>query len=371
MLSLTGTRVRIREGARQTLILLFLLSFWGRSPAGRAELFGGARSARGRSLSLHWSGMLVSSHLLSGWFVSRRLPPPRAPSVPHRHLTPIVSFAAGGYGAAGDALDGFRSLASSPAAPARGVKVTLSIERFARSLRSLACSAQAPFRYPCYARGRARLRSRLNRGLHKGATFRPRSARNRLSAAFRPPPLVVACGVRWRGRSGRPLAPSLLLVSLIVLPALLAPLPVGFCSRPFRLGGSTGLACQAPRLVCAIPPCVLQSAAEVFRPSRRVFAAAHRPSLLGFCLCAVPCAELLCGGACGGGASGRWARLRHAPLLAPSGRSLACAPRPRPRLAPCGARPPLRCGRGLDWRNLRYSKFSRAILAREATSREN
>ena len=142
MLSLTGTRGRMRERPETTPVFLFLLSFWGRSPAGRAELFGGARSARGRSLSLHWSGMLVSSHLLSGWFVSRRLPPPRAPSVSHRHLTPIVSFAAGGYGAAGAARDGLRSLASSPAAPARGVKVTLSMARFARSLRSLACSGK-------------------------------------------------------------------------------------------------------------------------------------------------------------------------------------------------------------------------------------
>ena len=243
--------------------------------------------------------------------------------------------------------------------------------RFARSLRSLACSAQAPFRYPCSARGRARLRSRLNRGLHKGAPFRPRSALNRLSPAFRPAPLVVACGVRWRCRYGGALAPSLSLVSLPLPPPLLAPLPVGFCPRPSRLGGSTGLACQAPLLVSAIPPCVSQSAAEISRPSGRAFAAAHRPSLFGVCLCAVPCAELLCGGACGGGASARGAHLRYAPLLAPYGRSPACAPRPLPRLAPNGARPPLRFGRGFDWRYLRYSKFSRAILAREATSREN
>ena len=142
MLSLTGGRVRVRERPETTPILFPFLSFWGRSPAGRAELFGGARSARGRSLSLHRSGLLVSSHLHSGWFVSRRLPPPRAPSASHRHLTPIASFAAGGYGAVGDALDGLRSLASSPSAPARGVKVTLSIARFARSLRSLACSGK-------------------------------------------------------------------------------------------------------------------------------------------------------------------------------------------------------------------------------------
>ena len=262
MLSLTGTRGRMRERPETTPVFLFLLSFWGRSPAGRAELFGGARSARGRSLSLLWSGMLVSSHLLSGWFVSRRLPPPRAPSVSHRHLTPIVSFAAGGYGAAGDALDCLRSLASSPTAPARGVKVTLSMARFARSLRSLACSAQAPFRYPCYACGRARLRSRRFRRLHKGAAFRPRSALNRLSPAFRLAPLVVACGVRWRCRYGGALAPSLLLVSLPLPPSLLAPWLAGFCPRSSRLGGSTGLACQAPLLVSAIPPCVSQSAAE-------------------------------------------------------------------------------------------------------------
>lgn len=133
---------------------------------------------------------------------------------------------------------------------------------FARSLRSLACSAKAPFRYPCSARGGARLRSRLIRGLHKGAPLRPRSALNRLSAAFRPPPLVVAYGVKWRGRSSRALAPSLSLVSLALLPSLLAPLPVGFCSRSSRLGGSTGLACQVPRLVSAIPPCVSQSVAD-------------------------------------------------------------------------------------------------------------
>lgn len=151
MLSLTGGRVRVRERPETTPVFLFLLSFWGRSPAGRAELFGGARSALGLSLSLLWSGLLASSHLLSGWFVSRRLLPGRAPSASHRHLTPIASFAAGGYGAVGDTLDGLRSLASSPSAPARGVKVTLSIERAARSLRSLA----------------------------------------------------IACGVRWRCRSGR------------------------------------------------------------------------------------------------------------------------------------------------------------------------
>lgn len=158
----------------------------------------------------------------------------------------------------------------------------------ARSLRSLACSAQAPFRYPCVARGRARLRSRRFRGLNKGASFRPRSACNRLSPAIRPAPLVVAYGVRWRGRSSRALAPSLSLVSLALLPSLLAPLPVGFCSRSSGLGGSTELACQVPRLVSAIPPCVSQSVAVIFRPSGRAFAAAHRPSLFGLCLCAVP-----------------------------------------------------------------------------------
>ena len=133
---------------------------------------------------------------------------------------------------------------------------------FARSLRSLACSAQAPFRYPCAARGGARLRSRPFRGRHKGAPFRPRSAHNRLSPAFRPAPLVVAYGVRWRGRSSRALAPSLSLASLALLLSLLAPLPVGFCSRSSRLGGSTELACQVPRLVSAIPPRVSQSVAD-------------------------------------------------------------------------------------------------------------
>ena len=162
---------------------------------------------------------------------------------------------------------------------------------------------------------------------------------------------------RWRGRSGRPLAPSLSLVSLALLPSLLAPLPVGFCSRSSRLGGSTGLACQAPRLVSAIPPCVSQSAAEISRPSGRAFAAAHRPSLFGFCLCAVPCAKLLCGGAAAVGPRGRWARLRHAPLLAPVGRSLASASRPPPRLAPYGACALLRRAQILDWRNLRFSKY--------------
>ena len=151
MLSLAGVRGRMRERPETTPVFLFLLSFWGRSPSGRAELFGGARSALGLSLSLLWSGPLVSSHLLSGWFVSRRLLPGRAPSASHRHLTPIVSFAAGGYGAAWDALDGLRSLASSPSAPARRFDITLGIARAARSLRSLA----------------------------------------------------IACGVRWRGRSGR------------------------------------------------------------------------------------------------------------------------------------------------------------------------
>lgn len=361
MLSLAGVRGRMRDRPKTTPVFLFLLSFWGRSPAGRAELFGGARSALGLSLSLLWSGPLVSSHLLSGWFVSRRLLPGRAPSASHRHLTPIVSFAAGGYGAAGDALDGLRSLASSPAAPARGVKVTLSIARAARSLRSLACSAQAPFRYPCYARGRARLRSRLIRGLHKGAAFRPRSALNRLSPAFRPAPIVVCCALaplacfRLRGQVALPLR------SLNQLPSLLAPLPVGFCSRPSRLGGSTGLACQVPRLVSAIPPCVSQSAAGIFRPSGRAFAAAHRPSLFGFCLCAVPCAELLCGGAAAVGPRPRWARLRHAPLLAPDGRSPACATRPLPRLAPCGACALVPRARRYVLRYLRFSKYQMSL----------
>lgn len=44
--------------------------------------------------------------------------------------------------------------------------------------------------------------------------------------------------------------------------SLLAPLPVRFCPRPFRLGGSAGLARQVPRLVSAFPLCVSQSAAE-------------------------------------------------------------------------------------------------------------
>lgn len=178
-----------------------------------------------------------------------------------------------------------------------------------------------------------------------------------MSPAFRPAPLVVACGVRWLCRSGRPLAPSLSLVSLPLLPSLLAPLPVSLCSRPSRLGGSTGLAFRAPRLVSAIPPCVSQSAAEIFRPSGRAFAAAHRPSLFGVCLCAVPCAKLLCGGACGGGASPRGAHLRYAPLLAPDGRSLACATRPLARLAPNGACALLRRAQRLHRRNLRFSKY--------------
>lgn len=162
---------------------------------------------------------------------------------------------------------------------------------------------------------------------------------------------------RWRCRSGGALAPSLSLVSLPLPPSLLAPLPVRFCSRPSRLGGSAGLACQVPRLVSAIPPCVSQSAAEISRPSGRVFAAAHRPSLFGFCLCAVPCAELLCGGTAAVGPRARGARLWHAPLLAPVGRSLACATRPRPRLAPYGACALVPRAQILDWRNLRFSKY--------------
>lgn len=161
---------------------------------------------------------------------------------------------------------------------------------------------------------------------------------------------------RWRGRSGRPLAPSLSLVSLALLPSLLAPLPVGFCSRPSRLGGSAGLAFQVPRLVSAIPPRVSQSVAGVFRPSGRAFAAAHRPSLFGFCLCAVPCAELLCGGAAAVGPRAQGARLWHAPWRPPLWRPLACAMRPRPRLAPDGACALLRRAQGLHWRNLRFSK---------------
>ena len=249
--------------------------------------------------------------------------------------------------------------------PSRSLRIS------ARSLRSLACSGKGlPFSSRGVAVDALPMVARLP---PQSAPFRspPASACNRLSPAFRPAPLVVCCALaplacfRLRGQVALPLR------SLNQLPSLLAPLPVGFCSRPFRVGGSTGLACQVPRLVSAIPPCVVQSAAEISRPSGRAFAAAHRPSLFGFCLCAVPCAELLCGGAAAVGPRGRWARLRHAPLLAPDGRSLACALRPHPRLAPNGARPPLRFGRGIHWRYLRYSKFSRAILAREATSREN
>ena len=161
---------------------------------------------------------------------------------------------------------------------------------FARSLRSLACSGKV---LPVSSRGvvvdALPMVARLP---PHPAPFRspPASARNRLSPAFRPAPIVVAYGVRWRGRYGGAIAPSLLLVSLPLPPPLLAPLPVGFCSRPSRLGGATGRACQVPRLVSAIPPCVLQSAAEISRPSGRAFAAAHRPSLFGVCLCAVPCA---------------------------------------------------------------------------------
>ena len=239
--------------------------------------------------------------------------------------------------------------------PSRSLRIS------ARSLRSLACSGKGlPFSSRSVVVDALPMVARLP---PHSAPFRspPASARNRLSAAFRPPPLVVAYGVRWRGRSGRALAPSLSLVSLPLLPSLLAPLPVGFCSRPSRLGGSTGLACQVPRLVSAFPPCVVQSAAGIFRPSGRAFAAAHRPSLFGFCLCAVPCAELLCGGAAAVGPRGRWARLRHAPLLAPFGRSLACALRPRPRLAPCGACALLRRAQIFDWRYLRFSKYQMSL----------
>ena len=154
---------------------------------------------------------------------------------------------------------------------------------------------------------------------------------------------------------------ALPLRSLNQLPWLLAPLPMGFCSRTSRLGGSTGLACQVPRLVSAIPPCVVQSAAGIFRPSGRAFAAAHRPSLFGFCLCAVPCAELLCGGACGGGASARGAHLRYAPLRSPFRRPPACAMRPLPRLAPDGACALLRRAQEYVLRYLRFSKYQMSL----------
>ena len=166
---------------------------------------------------------------------------------------------------------------------------------------------------------------------------------------------------RWRGRSGRPLAPSLSLVSLALLPSLLAPLPVGFCSRSSRLGGSAELAFQVPRLVSAIPPRVSQSAAEISRPSGRAFAAAHRPSLFGFCLCAVPCAKLLCGGAAAVRPRPRRARLRHALLRSPFGRPPACATRPLPRLAPGGARALVPRARRYDWRYLRFSKYQMSL----------
>lgn len=238
-----------------------------------------------------------------------------------------------------------------------GARVAL----FARSLRSLACSGKVLPPLPPYPVSDAL--PMVARLPPQSAPFwsPPASACNRLSPAFRPAPLVVAYGVRWRSRYGGALAPSLSLVSLPLPPSLLAPLPVGFCSRPSRLGGSTGLACQVPHLVSAIPPCVSQSAAEIFRPSGRAFATAHRPSLFGFCLCAVPCAELLCGGAAAVGPRGRWARLRHAPLLAPDGRSLACALRPRPRLAPCGACALLRRAQRYVLRYLRFSKYQMSL----------
>ena len=239
--------------------------------------------------------------------------------------------------------------------PSRSLRIS------ARSLRSLACSGKGlPFSSRGVAVDALPMVARLP---PQSAPFRspPASTCNRLSPAFRPAPLVVAYGVRWRCRYGGALAPSLSLVSLPLPPSLLAPLPVGFCPRPSRLGGSTGLACQVPRLVSAIPPCVSQSAAGMFRPSGRAFAAAHRPSLFGFCLCAVPCAELLCGGAAAVGPRGRWARLRHAPLLAPDGRSLACALRPRPRLAPCGACALVPRARRYVLRYLRFSKYQMSL----------
>ena len=166
---------------------------------------------------------------------------------------------------------------------------------------------------------------------------------------------------RWRCRSGGALAPSLSLVSLPLPPSLLATWHMGFCSRSSRLGGSAELAFQVPRLVSAIPPCVVQSAAGIFRPSGRAFAAAHRSSLFGFCLCAVPCAELLCGGACGGGASARGAHLRYAPLRSPFRRPPACAMRPLPRLAPDGACALLRRAQEYVLRYLRFSKYQMSL----------
>ena len=166
---------------------------------------------------------------------------------------------------------------------------------------------------------------------------------------------------RWRGRSGRPLAPSLSLVSLALLPSLLAPLPVGFCSRSSRLGGSAELAFQVPRLVSAIPPRVSQSAAEGCRGLAGVapcmgarlarWARPARAPIINYSAAVLAAV----------GPRGRWARLQHAPLLAPVGRSLACAPRPRPRLAPCGARALVPRARRYDWRYLRFSKYQMSL----------
>ena len=155
---------------------------------------------------------------------------------------------------------------------------------FARSLRSLACSGKVlPFSSRSVVVDALPMVARLP---PHSAPFRsrPASACNRLSPAYRQAPIVVACGVRWRCRSGGTFAPSLSLVSLTLPPSLLAPLSVGFWSRSSRLGGSTELTCQVPRLVSTIPPCVSQSVAAIFRPSGRVFTAVHRPSLFGFCL---------------------------------------------------------------------------------------
>ena len=132
----------------------------------------------------------------------------------------------------------------------------------ARSLRSLACSGKGlPFSSRSVVVDALPMVARLP---PHSASFRspPAFACNRLSAAFRPPPLIVCCALaplacfRLRGQVALPLR------SLNQLPSLLAPLPVGFCSRPSRFGGSTGLACRAPRLVSAIPPHVSQSVAE-------------------------------------------------------------------------------------------------------------
>lgn len=95
-----------------------------------------ARAPRPGPLPLALSSGPLVVALSRSWIAfSRPLPPERARSVSHRHLTPIAFFVAGGFGLVADCGGRARFLAPSPARPLLSLRAVGMATRVGRNAR--------------------------------------------------------------------------------------------------------------------------------------------------------------------------------------------------------------------------------------------